>query len=923
MRLVTSCAVVGVFVCSLAAEAQILTGTMIGVVRDTSRAVLPGVTVTVSSPALPGGPVTVTTGDQGEYRFTGLQPGVYELTVALTGFSTYVEKDLPISPGGTVERNVSLPVAAVAETITVSGQSPVVDPRQTGVVKSLPVEAVEAIPHNRQGGVQAYMATMPGVTSANYNRIGSVLVMGSTGNETSYMSDGILTNSVTGGASYGYLDQDAIEEMSVVTLGASVEYQQAQGGVMNMVTKAGTNKWRGDGLHYWAPPKLTSAPIELPCNCPLGRTGFKLYKYSDFGYHAGGPIKKDRVWYFGGVSNAGPSARFPGAADTPKEFRFLRDEFRSNHKLTWKISDKVNFSQVFYYEWWHWSTPDFPTQFDPLETITWYTGDIRASATEVTSTLSSTTVLTVRSTIHSMPYGDVGFGPKFTKDDLTTPQRTDTFTGVQSGNAALADAHQPRRDDFAAKVNQYLVRGNVTHNIRFGFQWARNKAYRADVRPGGVQYQDFNGAPLQALFTPPSIDATQYNASGLWAENEITFGQRLTIVPAARVDRMNAISPDARGVDPTKAILDGGLCKCVISFPFTGATVPGNGDLFTWNKVSPRFGLTYKLTEDGKTIVRASAGRYYRPIILSEFTGMHPGIATSTLRGYDAATRAYTTLLSVTNPTSNIALDPDIKAPSTDQFSVGVDREVARNIGASVTYVRKEWRDQVGWKDIGGVYAPQTVIAPNGQAVTVFGRTNAASAQKFLRTNGPGFYTKYNGVMVSINRRMANRWMANVGYTYSRTYGLAPTGNTGRDPNDLINLEGRIDGQDRPHLFNASGTYEVPRIGVQVSGNLTLTQGRAYGRQFQVRLAQGQRNVFFEAPGSYRRPNQQWLHLRVNKILLRRGARHIEVGAEVRNALQELSIDSLITQVGTSPSFGLPSSYAIPRQMMFRVRAYF
>jgi hypothetical protein len=154
------------------------------------------------------------------------------------------------------------------------------------------------------------------------------------------MSDGILSNGVTGGAAYNYLDFDAIEDLNVVTLGASSEYQQAQGGVMNMVTKAGNNTFRADGMHYWAPSSLVSSPIKLPCNCPLGETGFKQYKYVDFGYHAGGPIWKDHVWYFGGVSNAGPSYRNPGQADAAEEYQWVRDEYRSNHKFTWKASSK-------------------------------------------------------------------------------------------------------------------------------------------------------------------------------------------------------------------------------------------------------------------------------------------------------------------------------------------------------------------------------------------------------------------------------------------------------------------------------------------------------------------------------------------------------------------------------------------------------
>ena len=104
------------------------------------------------------------------------------------------------------------------------------------------------------------------------------------------MTDGILTNDRGGGAYYAYLDQDAIEEMQVVTLGASVEDQQGEGGLMNMVTKAGTNRWRADGMWYFAPKSWTSAPIKLPCNCVEGETGFRLYKYRDFAYHGGGPI---------------------------------------------------------------------------------------------------------------------------------------------------------------------------------------------------------------------------------------------------------------------------------------------------------------------------------------------------------------------------------------------------------------------------------------------------------------------------------------------------------------------------------------------------------------------------------------------------------------------------------------------------------
>jgi hypothetical protein len=917
--------VVGLMSIALSVEAQVLTGTIIGVVRDESNAVLPGVTVTLTSPALPAGPVSTSTNAQGEYRVVGLPPGVYELSITLQGFRTYKETDLRTSAGGTIERDVALKVAAVEETVTVSGQSPVVDPRQAGLVKSMSSDVVEALPHNRQGSPAAYMATLPGVTTSNYNQIGGVTVMGSNNNETSYLTDGILSNSVIGGGAYGYLDFDSIEDLAMVTLGASVEYQQAQGGVMNMVTKAGTNRLRADAMQYWAPSSLTSAPIVLACNCPLGSTGFKLYKYRDFGYHAGGPIWKDHIWYYGGLSNAGPSYRNPGQPDIPEQYQWVYDEYRSNHKFTFRINDKMNFNQVVYYEWWHWTSPPFPTATNPLETLLWYTGDIRAFASELTHTLSNSTVLTTRYTINSMPYGYIPFGPNLdhSSASLTSPAHTDLLTGVNSVSSYPAYAYQARRDDVSVKLNRYWSGDRVDQNIRVGTQFARNKLAYEAVTPGGVVYQDQNGAPFQAMFQEPQTEAVRYRAFGLWAEDEITLAQRLTITPGFRWDYMKALSPEAPVIDPTVSIGDGGLCNCVQSFPFTGATVPGLGDLFSWREFAPRVGLNYKLTSDGKTILRATAGRYYRPIFLSELQGLHPGLGTSTLAAYNQATGTYSTILSVTDSKANLAIDPDMRDPHTDQYSIGIDRELARNLGVSATFVHKEGRDQIGWTDIGGTYGTQVAIAPDGQEVTVRPRLTPSSASKFLRTNGIGYFSRYNGLMLGLSRRNANRWLANVSYSYSRVEGIQPSGTstTGRDPNSLINLVGRLDA-DRPHLFSASGSYEVPKVEVQVSASYTATQGRPYGAQFQVRLPQGQQNIYFQSPGDYRRENEHWLHLRFQKVL-RKGVHRLELGAELRNALQETSIGSLITSVFTSPNFGKQSSWAIPRQLLFRVRAYY
>src|SRR5262245_26344556 len=171
--------------------AQVVTGTIIGTVKDESQAALPGVTATVTSPALPGGPLTVTTGGAGDYRFVTLPPGLYRLTLMLPGFATYEELDLRVTLGGTLERNVTLKVSSLQETVTVVGESPMVDTREVAVTHTVPQEFVENVQHQRYS-IQEFAKWTPGVSSGDPSgRSQAVNVMGSPSGESTWLLDGI------------------------------------------------------------------------------------------------------------------------------------------------------------------------------------------------------------------------------------------------------------------------------------------------------------------------------------------------------------------------------------------------------------------------------------------------------------------------------------------------------------------------------------------------------------------------------------------------------------------------------------------------------------------------------------------------------------------------------------------------------------
>ena len=158
-------------------------------------------------------------------------------------------------------------------------------------------------------------------------------------------------------------------------------------------------------------------------------------------------------------------------------------------------------------------------------------GEIRDGASEVTATLSPTTFLTARYVLHYMPEGHIGFGPQYSRNDISTPQRFDSFTGVTTGNYSPSTISQPRRDDVNVKINRYISGERISHNLRFGAQFYRSKSLEGSVVPSGVRYLDLNGQPDQAEFTPAASYAAAASGQGFWAEDELNIGHRLTLVP--------------------------------------------------------------------------------------------------------------------------------------------------------------------------------------------------------------------------------------------------------------------------------------------------------------------------------------------------------------------------------------------------------
>jgi hypothetical protein len=900
LRFVASSAVALLFAYVLTSgdtlSAQVQTGSVIGTVKDESSAVLPGVTITLASSGSARIPITVVTDAVGLYRFAAVPPGTYKLTITLEGFATYLETDLQVGVAATVERNVSLKPSQVSETITVTGQAPVVDSTKVAVTANIPAVLVEVIPeiHSGLNDLQKWApGTAPSLPGGENQYMS---VMGSPGFETSWMIEGAMTASPSSGDIFTAGDPDTLQELQTTVLGASAEYQIAQGGVMNAVLKSGTNQLKADLEGMNAPEWATSSPFVLPCNCPAGSTGFTNVKAYTWGAHAGLPIVKDRLWFYGGYGTWVQFSAQPGT--NPATISGSHRNWYTT-KTTGRVTDSLNFT-AFYY--------DSPYQLGGVPTAsTLYAataispGHSHVYAGEVTKTLSSSTLIVARSS---------GWWETDQRNpldgDYTTPQHTDLVTGIASQGVSSISSNRSGRHALAFKLDHFSHIGHVDQDLRTGVQFEYNYYHSASAVPSGVVYQDANGAPSQASYAGPSELGATYTQRGAWMEDQISAG-RLTINAGLRFDSLNAVSP---GEPVVNTLLEA-----------TGGTIAGLGNLFTWNTWSPRVGFNLKLTDDGKTILRGTYGRYYRTILLGDYSSLHPGNATVTLDKWNPATQAYSTLVSVTNPNSNLTIDRNIQAPYTDQYSVGIDRELIPNVAVTASYVHKYTGDSVGWADIGGVYGTKDVTLANGETLTVLPLLNATSQRLFERTNGPGYFVRYDGLVLSMNKRLSKRWQADVQYTYSKAYGLqtgsiSSTANpTGQDPNDLINYTGRLIPQDRPQMLRTEASYLIPKLEVNVATSLEDISGLAIAPTALVSLPQGSRSIAIAPPGTYRTPRVHLVNMQFDKTVLKSGDRKLALTAQIFNLFQDEAYETVATTNFFASNFLQPATWLPARYL--------
>ena len=325
-------------------SAQVLTGALVGTVKDDQGGALPGALVRVASPALIGGSLTVTTNEKGQLRFPVLQPGTYAIHVELKGFTPYHEEGITIGAGTTLERTVLLSVAGVAESVVVEGTGSRIEARSSGFETRIGADYLQTIPTRRFSMFDAIRAA-PGVspTSPSSGTVNTVSAFGSGGNENLFLIDGTNFTCPCAGVSRAEPSVDVIQEVQVQSVGVSAEYGNIQGTVFNVVTRQGSNRFQYDASYYGQivqpdqPASLASRRGE-----PNRLAGTSASEYRDFTTNLGGPVVRERLWFFTGYQYLRDYDSQPGA-DPAFPRTYQQDKIFG--KLTWRLTPSLQLMQ--------------------------------------------------------------------------------------------------------------------------------------------------------------------------------------------------------------------------------------------------------------------------------------------------------------------------------------------------------------------------------------------------------------------------------------------------------------------------------------------------------------------------------------------------------------------------------------------------
>lgn len=928
------------------------TGSINGRVSDTTGAFLPGVTITASSPAMQGARTSVTTAD-GSYRFPALPPGEYQVTYELVGFGTVVREDIRITLGFTATVNVEMRVASLQETVTVSGESPVVDVTSTRTSTSFDVERLASLPNARD--FWTVLAASPSIQVQRVDVGGSAA-----GTQTPYyaydtksdqhrpMVEGIVNTEGTNAAGW-YYDYGSVDEVSVGS-GTHGAEMPTPGVLSQFISKSGGNTYRGRVYADYQSKDIQASNIDdsMTALCPGGNCGQlqpsdlnRMESYHDLNADIGGFIKKDKLWWYFSARDQNIKSLLPNFPVKPFETGLRNLSGKATYAVT------TNNKLIGYAGAGRKVQPNRMDTFrigalvarHESEDSTWrqqYWGHTYKG--EWDSVLSDSTFFEVR-------------GGQF-KYEWPNFRRTEDLAYQDIGNNLVSGGNRdgwfniPERNQLLGSLSYFKDGWAGNHSFKFGgevlhetFTFIRGEGVNGVV-PGDVLHYLNNGVPREVdLFQSPSTSENGLWTMSAYIQDTWRVSSRLTLNLGLRFDRYRNFLPEQEGPP-------------VGRFNATQLTFDPVDDLISWNLPAPRIGATFDLFGNGRTVVKANYGRYW----WNPGTGVaeqvnqnppdwfrrHNWADTNANGRWDAGEEG--SLIAQRGGAGSAVLDSDLDAQITDEAAAWFEHELFPNFALHTGYVYRRI-DNINVlvnanRPFSAFNVPRSVQDPgldgrvgtgdDGQVFTLFDLSESARLAPVVntRTNFEGV-AEFHNFEITGTKRQTGRWSMQGSFSmrWNRDHEDVYFGNrlrngtgtnaadTPTNPNELVNTDGgRLSFTTWSAKLN--GSIDA-KWGIRISPALRHQSGQPFGRLFNASLNYGTQQILAEPIDARRQDNITVLDVRVEKVL-RFGGRAVSPFFDIYNIGNTDAASNITWQSG--PSFLLPSTIIGPRIMRFGVK---